>query len=177
NRKFEKTNFDICEMARIILIAFEGKIEEKNLDVDFTSSSDRLFVYSDKDAINQVLYNLCDNAVKFSRPGGKYLISIDEAPSDKIRVKIFNEGEGISAEDLPNIFDRFYKSDRSRGKDKIGVGLGLYISKTIMDNLGEQISVKSEQGNYCEFTFSVSKSKIADAKILPHQSSVDKSEK
>ena len=65
NRKFEKTPFDVCEMARIILLSFESKIDAKKLDVEFEASDDRLMVYSDKDAINQVLYNICDNAVKF----------------------------------------------------------------------------------------------------------------
>ena len=115
-------------------------------------------VYSDKDAINQVLYNICDNAVKFSREGGKYRISITEKQS-KIFVKVYNEGAGISKEDLPHIFDRFYKSDKSRSLDKTGVGLGLYICKTIMDNLGENISVSSVQNEYCEFTMTLEKYK------------------
>ena len=76
NRKFEKTPFDICEMARIILLSFESKIDAKKLDVEFEASEDRLMVFSDKDAINQVLYNICDNAVKFSKEGGKYKLRL-----------------------------------------------------------------------------------------------------
>ena len=158
NRKFEKTPFDICEMARIILLSFESKIDVKKLDVEFDAPDDRLMIFSDKDAINQVLYNLCDNAVKFSNEGGKYRISISETISHVI-VKIYNEGAGIAEEDLPHVFDRFYKSDKSRGLDKTGVGLGLYICKTIMDNLGETISVSSRQNEYCEFTISIEKYK------------------
>ena len=158
NRKFEKTPFDICEMARIILLSFESKIDAKRLDVDFEASEDRLMVFSDKDAINQVLYNICDNAVKFSKEGGKYKISVIEELA-KVTVKIYNEGEGIPDEDLPYVFDRFYKSDKSRGLDKTGVGLGLYICKTIMDNLGEDISVKGVQGEYCEFSIRLTKYK------------------
>ena len=158
NRKFEKKPFDICEMARIILLSFEGKIDAKRLDVEFETSDDRLMVYSDKDAINQVLYNICDNAVKFSREGGKYRIAIIDEQAHII-VRVYNEGEGIPTEDLPHVFDRFYKSDKSRGLDKSGVGLGLYICKTIMDNLGETISVESEQGKYCEFMITLSKYK------------------
>ena len=158
NRKFEKTPFDICEMARIILLSFEAKIDSKKLDVEFDAPEDKLIVYSDKDAINQVLYNICDNAVKFSKDGGKYRISITEEQT-KVVVKIYNEGVGISAEDIPHVFDRFYKSDKSRGLDKTGVGLGLYICKTIMDNLGEDISVSSRQGEYCEFTIKLTKQK------------------
>lgn len=158
NRKFEKTAFDICEMARIILLSFEAKIDSKKLDVEFDAPEEKLIVYSDKDAINQVLYNICDNAVKFSKDGGKYRISITEEQT-KVVVKVYNEGVGISAEDIPHVFDRFYKSDKSRGLDKTGVGLGLYICKTIMDNLGEDISVSSRQGEYCEFTIKLTKQK------------------
>lgn len=158
NRKFEKTPFDICEMTRITLLSFEAKIDAKRLDVEFDAPDDRLMIYSDKDAINQVLYNLCDNAVKFSKESGKYRISISETTSHAI-VKIYNEGAGIAEEDLPHVFDRFYKSDKSRGLDKTGVGLGLYICKTIMDNLGENISVSSKQNEYCEFVISIEKYK------------------
>lgn len=156
NRKFEKTPFDICETARIILLTFEAKIDAKKLNVEFDAPDDRLYVYSDKDAVYQVLYNLCDNAVKFSKDGGIYRITIKEV-GDKVSVSVFDEGVGISKEDLPNVFDRFYKSDKSRGLDRTGVGLGLYIVKTIMDNLGEQISVDSVQGEYCNFTLTLTK--------------------
>ncbi len=156
NRKFEKTPFDVSEMARIILLSFEAKIDAKKLDVEFEAPEERLMVYSDKDAINQVLYNLCDNAVKFSKEGGKYRIEITE-DQNHVTVKVYNEGAGIAAEDIPHIFDRFYKSDKSRGLDKTGVGLGLYICKTIMDNLGETISVNSRQNEYCEFVITLTK--------------------
>ena len=70
----------------------------------------------------------------------------------KVRVSVYNEGKGISAEDQPFVFDRFYKSDKSRGLDKSGVGLGLYITKTVIDALGGDVTVQSEPGKYCEFT-------------------------
>ncbi len=158
NRKFEKVPFDISEMAKIILLSFESKIDAKKLDVEFEAPDERLMVYSDKDAINQVLYNLCDNAVKFSKENGKYKLSLYEE-GNKIVVKVFNEGAGIPAKDIPHVFDRFYKSDKSRGLDKTGVGLGLYICKTLMDNLHEDISVNSKQDEYCEFTIRVTKYK------------------
>lgn len=158
SRKFEKTPFDISEMARIILLSFESKIDAKHLDVEFEAPDDRLMVYSDKDAINQVLYNICDNAVKFSKEGGRYKITIKDEGA-KVSVCVYNEGEGIPNEDLPYVFDRFYKSDKSRGLDKTGVGLGLYICKTIMDNLSEDISVAGVHGEYCEFTIRLTKCK------------------
>ena len=156
NRKFEKTPFDICETARIILLTFEAKIDAKKLNVEFDAPDDRLYVYSDKDAVYQVLYNLCENAVKFSKDGGLYRITIKDN-GGKVSVSVFDEGMGISKDDLPHVFDRFYKSDKSRGLDKSGVGLGLYIVKTIMDNLGEQITVDSVLGEYCNFTLNLTK--------------------
>lgn len=157
-RKFNMQPFDICEMARQILISFESRIEEKKLDVGFDCDEDKMMVMGDSDAIHQILYNLCDNGVKFSREGGKYAIRITEKDK-KVYVSVFDEGEGISPEDLPHIFDRFYKGDKSRGKDKTGVGLGMYIAKTIIDAHGETITVNSKYGENCEFVFTLKKAK------------------
>lgn len=153
-RKFNKTAFDICEMARLILISFEQKIDAKKLDVEFECKKDKMMVYADRDAIYQILYNICDNAVKFSREGGKYRISILEKDK-KVYTSVYNEGIGIPAEELPFVFERFYKSDKSRGLDKTGVGLGLYIAKTIIDAHDEEIWVKSVYGENCEFVFTL----------------------
>lgn len=153
-RKFNKTAFDICEMARLILISFEQKIDQKKLDVEFDCDKDKMVVYADRDAIYQIFYNICDNAIKFSREGGKYKISIT-AHDKKVYVSVFNEGIGIPAEELPFVFERFYKSDKSRGLDKTGVGLGLYIAKTIIDAHEEEIWVKSVYGENCEFVFTL----------------------
>ncbi len=155
-RKFNKTPFDICEMARQILISFEQKIDAKNLDVEFDCDSEKMFALADRDAIYQILYNICDNGVKFSKNGGRYRISI-VSREKKIYVSVYNEGQGIPESDLPHVFDRFYKSDKSRGLDKTGVGLGLYIAKTIIDAHDEEIWVKSSYGNYCEFVFTLTK--------------------
>lgn len=158
DRKLTMTSFDICETARLILISFEQKIDEKKLDVDFICDDDRMFVFADRDAIYQVLYNICDNAVKFASHGGKYKITIsysDEGKRKKVLISVYNEGEGISEEDLPYVFERFYKADKSRGIDKKGVGLGMFISKTIIDAHGEEIHVKSKKNEFCEFTFTL----------------------
>ena len=155
-RKLNMTEFDICEMARQIVISFENRITEKNLDVDFNCDDFNISVIADKDAIHQILYNLCDNAIKFAKDSGKYIISIRHK-NKSVFVSVYNEGEGISEEDIPFIFDRFYKSDKSRGLDKKGVGLGLYISKTIIDAHGQEIWAKSVYGEYCEFVFTLNK--------------------
>ena len=154
DRKFTKTVFDICEMARQIIISFEQRIEEKKLDVVFACDFDKVMVYADRDAIHQVFYNLCDNAVKFSKSGGLYRIRIVEQ-NKKVYVSVYNEGQGIPENEIAYVFDRFYKSDKSRGLDKTGVGLGLYIVKTIIDAHNEEIWVKSAYGKYCEFMFTL----------------------
>jgi signal transduction histidine kinase len=160
DRKFNISSFDICETARLILISFEQMIDEKKLDVDFECDEERIFVKADKDAIYQVLYNVCDNAVKFSSIGGKYKISItlaEENKQKKVRVSVYNEGEGIPEEDLPFVFERFYKADKSRGMDKKGVGLGMFISKTIIEAHGESIFVESKKDEFCQFTFTLTR--------------------
>ena len=157
DRKFVMKPFDICEMARLILISFEKKIDEKKLDVIFECDEDRISVNADQDAIYQVFYNLCHNAVKFSSDGGTLRIRINEEKGKKIRVSVYNEGQGIPTEDLNMVFERFYKSDKSRGLDKSGVGLGLFISKTIITAHGEKIGVESEYGKNCEFFFTLTR--------------------
>ena len=155
DRKFVKKPFDICEMGRLILISFEQQIEEKGLDVEFLCDEDRMNVLADRDAIYQIFYNLCHNAIKFSCTGGKLRLQFTTAKEKKVLISVYNEGEGIPEEDIPYVFERFYKSDRSRGLDKSGLGLGLYISKTIIDAHGEQIWVESEEGSFCRFFFTL----------------------
>ena len=154
-RKFNFTDFDVVEVSRLILISFEQKIEDKHLDVSFDSDSDEMIVNADKDAIYQVIYNLCHNAIKFSRDGGKFAIKITKNSSRKIQISVFDEGQSIPKEDSKLIFDRFYKTDKSRGLDKSGVGLGLYISKTIIDAHGEDIWVESVEDVSTEFIFTL----------------------
>lgn len=155
-RKFEFVDFDICEMARQILLSFEQKIDEKRLEVDFDCDDFNMMVNADKDAIHQILYNICDNAVKFSREKGELKLSVKQRENDKkVIVSVFNQGVGIPEEDLPLVFERFYKTDKSRGLDKTGVGLGLYISKTIINAHGEEIHAESQQGENCRFWFTL----------------------
>lgn len=163
-RKFNMTTFDICEVSRIILISFEKKIEDKRLDVEFECDDDSIFVNADKDAIHQVIYNLCHNAIKFAREEGKFRISISRMGEEKIKVSVFDEGESISKEDTKMVFERFYKTDKSRGLDKSGVGLGLYICKTIIDAHGEKIGVESVEGKSTEFYFTLKEGQSSQKK-------------
>jgi len=168
DRKFNFTDFDVAEVARIILISFEQKIDAKHLDVEFDSENDEMPVHADKDAIYQVIYNLCHNAIKFSRDGGRFVIKIARAENKKIKISVFDEGQVISDEDIPMIFERFYKSDKSRGLDKSGVGLGLYICKTIVDAHGENIAVESKEEIGTEFYFTLKEGESQKRKnVLP----------
>ena len=155
DRKFNFEDFDVAEVGRLILISFEQKIEDKKLNVEFDSESDEMPVIADKDAIYQVLYNLCHNAIKFSREGGKLSIKIARFGVGKVRISVFDEGQVIPKEDINMVFERFYKSDKSRGLDKSGVGLGLYICKTIIDAHGEEIRVESIENEGTEFYFTL----------------------
>ena len=166
DRKFNFIDFDVAEMARIILISFEQKIDDKKLEVEFLAEEDEMCVYADKDAIYQVLYNLCHNAIKFSREKGTFRIRIRRIENKKIAISVFNEGETISKEDANLVFERFYKTDKSRGLDKSGVGLGLFISKTIVDAHGEVIYVESEESVGTEFTFTLKEGESAKKKSL-----------
>ena len=159
DRKFDMKNFNICELARQTIISFENQFEEKKLDVEFNCEDYDMIAKGDKDAINQVVYNLCHNAIKFAYNGGRYSVKI-VSKGNKIEFSVYNDGIGISKEELPRVFERFYKSDKSRGLDKTGVGLGLFITKTIIEAHGETIRVESEYGKYCEFTFTLSKGDI-----------------
>ncbi len=155
DRKFSMSRFDICEMARQILISFEQKIDAKHLEVEFECENEYMTVKADRDAIYQILYNICDNAVKFSREGGVLRITIMRYKEKKLLISVFNEGQGIPPEDVPFVFERFYKSDKSRGLDKTGVGLGLFIAKTIIQAHNQDIWVKSNYGKNCEFCFTL----------------------
>ena len=152
--KFNKREFNICEIARRIIISNEKRLLNKKLDVVFECDEDTMLVYADPDAIYQVLYNLCDNAIKFSREGGKYRVRISRN-NEKVFVSVFNEGAGIPHDELPLVFDRFYKADKSRGLDKSGLGLGLYICKAIINAHDEEMWVESKYGENCEFIFTL----------------------
>lgn len=148
-----RTDFDLTELLVQILVSFEGRAVKKNLDVDPMLPDEHIVVHADKDGITQVIYNLLDNAVKFAGENTCIDIAIYK-DAGKACVSIKDEGETIPPEDLPYIFDRFHKSDRSRSLDKDGVGLGLSLVKTIINAHDEDIAVKSENG-FTEFVFTL----------------------
>ncbi|MGI6180478.1 MAG: ATP-binding protein [Agathobaculum sp.] len=144
--------FDFSEMTAQILLSFEQKIEKRELTVD-CEIDDRLMVMGDRDHLYRVVYNLVDNAVKFIDTGG--VLSLRAHPKGQFCMfSISNTGTGISEEDLPHVFDRFYKADKSRSMDKTGAGLGLYIVKNIINLHGGEIAVRSDGGE-TEFSFTL----------------------
>ena len=148
-----KSRFDISECAGLVLITFEQKILAKNLNVQVEMPEHPAYTYACKDSITQVIYNLVDNAVKFCPQAGDLELSI-RLSSSKIFVSVANSGPTIPAEELPLLFDRFHKADKSRSENREGWGLGLYIVKTLVCAHGEDISVTS-QDNKTRFTFTL----------------------
>ena len=146
-------SFDAGSLLAETLVLFEPKITAKHLEVDAQFPEDPMPVCGDRDAINQVMYNLLENAVKFSQPGSTLGVSLFKQ-NGKAYVSVKNHGETIPPEELPLIFDRFHKADKSRALDRDGYGLGLYIVKTILGNHGEDIAVTSRDG-VTEFVFSL----------------------
>ena len=153
----KRTVFDLTELILQTMLSFESRATSKELDVDPQLPDNHIMVTADKDAITQVIYNLLDNAVKFAHNGTCITVRLYK-DNDKAYVSIKDEGETIPADDLPFIFDRFHKSDRSRSLDKTGVGLGLYLVKTIINSHDEDIAVKSEDG-ITEFVFTLALAK------------------
>jgi signal transduction histidine kinase len=146
-------DFDVSEVLRRTLLNLERKITDKNLNVDAQLPEESMTVLGDGDAITQVVYNLLDNAIKFSEPGSTLGLALWKEGS-KAFVSVKNCGETISDSELPLIFDRFHKTDRSRSRDREGVGLGLYIVKTILNQHDEDIFVTSKNG-VTEFVFTL----------------------
>ncbi len=145
DERLAQQQFDICECLLRVLVSLESKVSTKNLEVDARLPEDPIMVWGDADSITQVCYNLLDNAIKFSPQGGVLGLSIT-AKGPKATISISNQGERIAAEEMPLIFDRFHKTDHSRSKDRDGVGLGLYIVKTILNSHKENITCTSENG-------------------------------
>ena len=147
------TRFDLCECIGKALITFEQKVENKNLSVDVNFPDFPVFTQANLDAITQVVYNLTDNAVKFCPDGGQLSVSV-RVGGKKIYVSVCNDGDTIPPQELPLVFDRFHKLDKSRAQNRDGWGLGLYIVKNLIDRHGENISVTSQNGR-TEFTFTL----------------------
>lgn len=160
----KRIDFDLTELTLQTLLSFESRATKKNLDVDPQLPDNHIMVHADKDAITQVIYNLLDNAVKFASPGSCITVRIYK-DNGKAYVSVRDHGETIPPDDLPFIFDRFHKSDRSRSLDKDGVGLGLYLVKSIINSHDEDIAVTSRDGmTEFVFTLALAKNEVGEKK-------------
>ena len=147
------SQFDATETLRVSITNLYSRMEKKELELHPEIPEDPLICRGNGDDIARVVYNILENAVKFADPGSRLDISLYKQ-NGKAYISITDRGETIPEEELPMIFDRFHKSDRSRSLDRDGVGLGLYIVKTILDQMGEDIWVRSKDGE-TEFRFSL----------------------
>lgn len=155
------THFDINQVIRNTTATFEGTCRKKEISIELVLYNEALYAHADMDKIQQVLYNLIDNAIKFSHQESTIKIETSEK-RNKIFVSVKDTGIGIPKEELKMIWDRFYKTDTSRGKDKKGTGLGLSITKEIINAHNENINVISTLGEGTEFIFSLPRSEKND---------------
>jgi len=148
--------FDINELIRITILKFESRINEKALDIDIDFENENEPVLADKDTVQRVVTNLFDNAIKFNYQNGYIKIAV-KRHNGKIEISIENSGIGIEPDELLHIWERFYKTDKSRSYDKKGMGLGLYLVQGIIAAHDEKIWVESEKNKWARFTFTLKK--------------------
>lgn len=153
--------FNINELIRVCVIKLERMIVEKGLEVQADFEQEDVFVSADKDAIERVIYNLLHNAIKFTSEKGKVIIGT-AISKGKVLVWVQDTGLGIEKDEIDLIWDRFYKSDKSRSSDKSGTGLGLAIIKNIINEHRQKIWVESEPGKGAKFLFTLEKADHAD---------------
>ena len=156
NLLLNRETFDIHEMIKNVAASFEGTCLTKKISIELIFASKRMNVYADKRKIQQVLYNLLDNAIKFSDADSTVTVETTDR-GDKVYISVKDYGIGIPRSSLNKIWERFYKTDLSRGKDKKGTGLGLAIVKEAVQAHGENINVISTEGVGTEFIFSLPK--------------------
>ena len=143
--QMKPNNYDISDQIIRILLTFEQKIEKKNIEIIGLEDLQPQYIVADPDMIYQVIYNLFDNAVKFTNEDGFIKVTLEDLGS-QIRVSIKNSGTGIKAEELSRVFERFYRVDKSHSKEVGGTGLGLSIVKHAAQYHGAKIELKSDPG-------------------------------
>lgn len=148
--------FDINELIRITILKFESRINEMALDVDINFENENEYVLADKDTVQRIVTNLFDNAIKFNYKNGYIKLKVSRR-GGKIEISIENSGIGIEPDELLHVFERFYKTDKSRSYDKKGMGLGLYLVQGIIAAHNEKIWVESEKNKWARFTFTLKK--------------------
>ncbi|MBQ3412847.1 MAG: HAMP domain-containing histidine kinase [Oscillospiraceae bacterium] len=150
NQSVELTNVEVWNMILNVMFNLEQRIEEKKIYIPDLDPQE-CEVKADKDMLHQVIYNLMDNAVKYTPIGGEINVSVNESEG-KTSITVRNSGQGISEEEQPYVFERFYKTDKSRGIDRGGTGLGLYIVKMLTLAMGGTVDLESDGESYTQFT-------------------------
>ena len=145
--------YDLWKTVTDVVLSDEQRIEDGKIDIQGLGGNP-LLIYADPDFVHQVVYNIVDNAIKFTPAGGTISFAA-ERRGNMVEVRIENTGAGIAPEALPFVFERFYKEDRSRGMNTRGSGLGLHICKILVNLSGGQIHAESEEGNWCRFVFTL----------------------
>jgi two-component system phosphate regulon sensor histidine kinase PhoR len=155
-----KENFDIVGLVHNVFDLFEMKAAKKNItltfDIDYPNP---IMVYADKERIQQVLTNLIVNSIKYGSDKGTTEVSVENLIKNKAIIRITDNGEGILSENIPRLFERFYRVDKSGSRKEGGSGLGLSIVKHIIEAHEEKVYVESELGIGSEFSFTLEKSK------------------
>ena len=146
-------SYDVWESLTGVVFSAEQRVEELGVEIQGLAPQ-KTIVYADPDLVYQVVYNLFDNALKFTPKGGYIRFSVQKA-GGFVTVSVENSGQGISAEALPFVFERFYKEDKSRGLNTRGSGLGLHICKVLIGLSGGKIWAESEEGRFCRFSFTL----------------------
>lgn len=152
------SSFDINNTIKMVVQSFEGTCKKKKISFELILTGHTSFVSADMSKIQQVLYNLIDNAIKFSHSDSSITVETTEK-NEKVFISIKDTGIGIPKDSIKKIWERFYKTDLSRGKDKRGTGLGLAIVKEIISAHNENINVISTEGVGTEFIFTLPLSK------------------
>ena len=156
-------NFDMRAMCTEILEQLEDKAEKAGIDLKMSKKyKEPIIVRGDYRRIYQVMINLISNAIKYTRAGGQAKISFKELKENKIRISVSDNGRGIPESDISRIFERFYRVDKSRSREKGGTGLGLSIVKHIIESHESEIMVKSEYKVGSEFYFDLNKASYID---------------
>ncbi len=155
---YQMEPFDLTELAYRVMLTMEDRIAERGIELTHALPEESVYVLGDHDAIHRVIYNLMDNAVKFTGERGAIHLAIHRC-AGKAYFTVRNSGAGIPEQEVGKIFERFYKTDKSRGENRKGVGLGLYMVKNIIEAHGEDLYVSSEEGVFAEFSFSLKETK------------------
>ena len=159
------TNFDIIQLVSEIFETLELKAIEKNIKLDFSKSYSPIFVYADRSRISQVFTNLISNSINYGNENGETIIRFHEM-NDVLLIEVSDNGPGIDKKDLPRLFERFYRVEKSRARNEGGSGLGLAIVKHIIESHKHSIQVRSTVGIGCTFSFTLDLSKDKEEKLV-----------